>query len=274
MTHSALARILLLAAALLAASNLTGCGRSKDVQQDDELAAAQKLQSDARSALRSARWLDAQRYYQRLVTRYPFGDHAENALLEMAYAQFRANDHDRAIATSDRFIRTYPLSENLAYAYYLKGVVRARQGYSATGRFFGFDPANNDQTHIRQAFRDFREVVDRFPESDYAADARLRMVHLRNILARHEVAVAKYYLDRDAWVAASRRARQVMEEYPRTPSIADALAIQVISYEALGQQQLADKNRQVLNSNFPDYDLQEMRTPAHSGGFLARIWPF
>lgn len=273
MTHSVFARTLLLLAALMAASTLIGCSRSSDVQDDEEIA-VERLQTQARNALRSARWMDAQRHYQNLVTRYPFGEHAEDSLLELAYAQFRANEHDRAISTSERFIRTYPLSENLPYAYYLKGAIRAHQGRSVTGRLFGFDPANNDQTYLRRAFRDFREVVDRFPDTQYAEDARQRMVHLRNILARHEVMVAKYYLDREAWVAASRRAAEVLEEFPRTPSVADALAIQVIAYEELGQDELAERNRQVLNSNFPDYNMREMRTASGTGGFLARIWPF
>jgi outer membrane protein assembly factor BamD len=273
MTHTALSRTAVIIWLSLFSLLSVGCGSSGDTIEDSEDLAIEELQELARKALRSKRWADAQRYYQNLTTRFPFGDHAEDALLELAFAQYRANEQERAIATVERFMRTYPLSEDLAYAYFLRGVARSDQGISITSELFGMNPADNDQSFIRMAFRDFREVVDRFPESDYAADARQRMLYLRNILASHEISVARYYLEREAWIAASRRAQRVIDDFHRTPSVADALAIQVITYRAIGQTDLAEANRRVLAENFPGHTLAD---PNNSGedSWLARLWLF
>jgi outer membrane protein assembly factor BamD len=115
------------------------------------------------------------------------------------------------------------------------------------------DISRRDVTHLQQAFSDFNELVTRFPASEYARDARQRMVYLRNALAEAEVNVATFYIGRGANVAAANRARHVVENYGQTPAVADALAVLVEANWKLGLQGAAGDALKVLALNFPDY---------------------
>ena len=118
---------------------------------------------------------------------------------------------------------------------------------------FSTSIAEKDDSSARQAFEDFSELMRRYPDSKYAPDARQRMIFLRNRLADYEVHVAKYYMTREAYLSAANRAKYVVEHYPRTPAVANALDIMVTAYEILELDELAQKAKKVLQYNFPDY---------------------
>ena len=122
------------------------------------------------------------------------------------------------------------------------------------------DESQRDPASSLQAFEDFSELVKRYPDSQYAEDAKLRMTYLRNILAEHEIHVAHYYMRRGAFVAAANRARYVVEKYPRTPSIPDALVIMAKAYKVMELTELSTDALRVLELNYPNHPgLYEVR---------------
>ncbi|MEJ2130536.1 MAG: outer membrane protein assembly factor BamD, partial [Gammaproteobacteria bacterium] len=118
---------------------------------------------------------------------------------------------------------------------------------------FPTDPSKRDPGAARQSFADFGQLVSRYPNSPYAADARQRMIYLRNLLADSEVHIARYYMRREAWVAAGNRGRYVVENFPQTPAVPNALAIMIEAYMRLGLEAVANDALRVLVHNFPNY---------------------
>ncbi len=235
-------------AALFALLLLGGCA-SKQSQVD--LNDPDALYERGKASLDNGYYETAIRHYQELSTRFPFGDQAQQAQLDTAYAYYRLNQPESAIATAEQFIKTYPRHPHIDYAYYLRGVANFGQTRGALDDWLRIDSARRDPRSALDSFRYFSELVTRYPDSPYAADAVQRMVHLRHYLARHEMHVADYYLRREAWVAAANRARHVIETYPGAPAVRDALAVMARAYERLGLDDLAATARRVLETNFP-----------------------
>jgi outer membrane protein assembly factor BamD len=252
--------------ALAAVFLLSACSQEK---RDNE-PGAEVLYERAKDALDARRYEQAIRLYQRLTTLYPFGRHAEQAQLDLAYVQYRANRGENAIATLDRFIRTYPTHPNVDYAWYLKGLVHYSDALGFLRRLFPDQIIDRDQTSVRLAFNDFQELTQRYPQSRYVADARQRMVFLRNTMAEYEISVARYYLRRGVYLGAINRAEYVIEMYPNAPAKVDALEIMTESYEALELSELAADTRQVLELNLEDTP----RPEPEPEGLFKKLWPF
>jgi len=262
-------RVLLL---VLALGLLAGCG--KWFKKDDPLETlpVESMYQEAKSALTGGNLARATRYYQRLTARFPYGPYTEQAQLEMAYAQYRDNKPEDALSTINRFIRTYPAHQHIAYAFYLKALINFDRGTTGLDRLAGIDGTMRDQEFVVQSFNDFAELIRRYPNTRYAVDARQRMVFLRNQLARHEINVAQYYLRRKAWVAAVRRSQYVIEFYPQSEYQSDALAIMAESYARLGQDTLATDARRVLEQNDPNHPYLRGGWP-HSQGWWRKLLP-
>ncbi len=195
----------------------------------------------------------AVRAFTRLSSRFPFGPYTEQAQLNLAYAQFKDEKPDDAYSTINRFIKTYPTHRHIDYAYYLRGLINFNRSGGLLERYVGLDMTKRDQMNLHQSFDDFGALIGRYPQSAYAADARQRMVHLRNEMAQADLNIALYYLKREAYVAASNRARTIVENYPQTPQAGEALAVMVNSYRKLGQDKLAEDAERVLKLNYPDH---------------------
>ena len=230
---------------------LGGCGLLPEVQDETAGWSAQKLYAEARDNLNSGNFERAVQLFETLEARYPFGRYAQQAQLEIAYAYYKDNEPISAIAALDRFIKLHPNHPNLDYALYLKGLVNFHDDPGLFGNLVDQDPAERDPQAARESFAAFRELVTRFPNSKYTADATARMKFLVNALAMHEVHVARYYIKRQAWVAAANRASKVVETYPETPAVEEALAIMVMSYDRLNLTDLRDDAQRVLKLNFP-----------------------
>lgn len=260
----------LLAFALLAAVlAVTGCRKDKNV--DDDRPAA-TLYNEAKKFLDSHSWDRAIATYKALQTRYPFGRYTEQSMLDLSYAYFKRHDPQNAISTLNRFIRTYPTHPNVDYAYYLKGLVNYEENLGFLERLMPLRVRDRDQSAARDAFMDFNELLRRFPESRYVADARQRMVYLRNNLAAYEIAVADYYMRRRAYVAAANRARYALENYPNTPQNAEALVLLHRAYTALDLPELAAGTMTVLEMNYPDNYYVQGKKKKRS--LMERFWPF
>lgn len=247
---SGAARLLL----LLLVTLFAGCSLFGKKKEDPlETAAVEELYQRGVVALDNGNWNEAGRVFQRITGRFPFGPYSEQAQLNLAYVQYKDNKPDDAYSTVNRFIRTFPTHKNIDYAYYLRGLINFNREGDLLARWVGLDPNKRDQAYVKQSFDDFSDLLKRYPNSRYGPDARQRLIYLRNGMAQSELGVAIYYLRRGAYVAAANRAKQLIELYPRTPQIADALAVMTTSYHKLGQDSLATDSERVLKLNYPDH---------------------
>ncbi len=257
-TKETIMRIITLSCLLLALM-LNGC--ATDPKEQTIGWSADQMYAAAKEALKDDDYGTAIRYYELLEARYPFQAHAQQALLESIYAYHKFNEPESAIVAADRFIQQYPRHEHIDYAYYMKGLVNFQMNEGLLDRFLPLDKTQRDQSVSAHAFQDFSELIRRFPNSQYAEDARQRMLYLRNSTAQYEVNVAQFYMVRGAYLAAANRAKNVVETFQRTPAVPDALAIMVKAYRIMQMDELADSSLAVLKLNYPDYPkLQEVET--------------
>lgn len=184
-----------------------------------------------------------------LQSRYPYGRHAQQALMEIAYANYKQNEPEAALSAAERFIKQFPNSPNLDYVFYLKGLVNFNDNAGFFSRLSNQDPAERDPQTLRESFDSFRELVSRYPDSLYVEDAKLRMQFLINMLSRSEISVASYYLRRGAYIAAINRANNVLKEFPQTRETRNALQIMIMAYDAMGENDLRDDAQRVLDLN-------------------------
>lgn len=248
---------------------ISGCRKDKNL--DDERTAAE-LYAAAKRELDNKAWDRAILNYKLLQTRYPFGRYTEQSMLDLSYAYFKGREPENALSSLNRFIRTYPTHPNVDYAYYLKGIVNYEENLGFLERLMPSRVRDRDQSDARNAFTDFSELLRRFPASRYVADARQRMVFLRNNLAAYEIGVADYYMRRRAYIAAANRARYALETYPNTVDTAEALVILHQAYTELKLPELATGVMSVLALNYPDnYYVQGKKKKKK---WTDRLWPF
>jgi outer membrane protein assembly factor BamD len=239
---------------LLAVAALAGCGMFGEGKDDSARNwTVEKLYQEAKGAMDAGYYTKAVQYYEFLETRFPFGVYGQQALLDLAYAYYKTEDFESSISACDRFIRLYPQNPHVDYAYYLKGLGNFNRGKGMAERFLPIDLSQRDTAASMQSFRDFEELLKKFPDSRYAEDTTRRMVYLRNVLAQHEVNVATYYMRRGAYVAAANRARFVVENYSRTPSTPEALVIMAKAYKVLEMDDLSADAVRVLETNYPNH---------------------
>ncbi|WP_355661874.1 outer membrane protein assembly factor BamD [Halomonas salifodinae] len=241
-----------LGAFALAALLLAGCA-STTTESVPELE-ERKLYEQARGSLDDNRYTTAVEELEALDTRFPFGDYAEQTQLDLIYAYYQTRNWEATRAAANRFIRLHPSHPQADYALYMRGLASWQAGRFSLERLRLIDISKRDLGASRDAYTDFRALVDRYPESEYAPDARQRIVYLRNLLAQHELHVADFYLRRGAYLAAVERGRWVVENYPETPATRDALAVMVEGYMGL---EMNDRAREVLRTlidNAPDHE--------------------
>ncbi len=240
---------------------LCGCSYFKDKEEDStETWSAERLYAEAKGALDSGNFSKAVEYYEKLEARFPFGVYGQQAILDLAYAYYKNDNTDSAVSAANRFIKLYPQNSHVDYAYYLKGLANFSRGKGFTERFLPIDASQRDPGSALHAFQAFSALLKRFPDSEYADDAKQRMTYLRNLLAEHEVEVAKYYMRRTAYLAAANRARYVIEKYSRTPSVPDALVVMAKAYKVMEMNDLSEDAIRVLELNYPNHPgLYEIR---------------
>jgi outer membrane protein assembly factor BamD len=234
---------------ILGSAILSGCSST----QADPTAnwSTQKLHAEARDERDSGNYDKAVGLLDKLEGRAAGTPLAQQAQLDKAYAHFKAGEVPQAQATLDRFMKMHPASPAIDYALYLKGVANFNDNLGLFGSLSRQDLSERDQQAAKESFESFRELVNRFPDSKYAPDSRLRMTYIVNSLAEHEVHVARYYLTRGAYVAAINRAQVAVTDYSGTPAAEEALYILMSSYDALGMTSLRDDTKRVLTLNFP-----------------------
>lgn len=228
---------------------IAGCASKKEEEQTSEA----DLYQTAERQLKASQWETAIKNLQILEENFPFGTYAEQAQLELIYAHYMADEPDAAIATANRFIRLHPQHRNVDYAYYMLGMSSFTKDKGMFERVFPVDISRRDPGAARESLANFTQLLNRYPDSAYAADAAKRMLFLRNLLARYEIHVANYYFKRGAYIAAVGRGRYVLENFPRTPAIPDALAVMVQGYRLMKMPAQADEMLEILRTNYPTY---------------------
>jgi outer membrane protein assembly factor BamD len=218
----------------------------------EEVLAEETYYENARSDMRSGNFNSAESSLNALETYYPFGRYAEQAQLDLIYARYQNLDLEGSRAAADRFLRLNPQSEHADYALYMRGLASYNLDIGLGARYLPINVAARDPGEQRQAFQDFSELLNRFPSSQYAPDARQRMIAVRNRLAHLELLAARYYISREAYLAANNRARYIIENYPSTPPVEDALIILAETFRFLDLEKGAADAVALLRQNFPD----------------------
>jgi outer membrane protein assembly factor BamD len=235
---------------LIVALLLAGCSSNQPKVED---MSEQQLYEEITRNLDQGSYQVAVKNLQLLEARFPFGPYAEQAQLEIIYAYYKSFESEAAIAAADRFIRLHPQHPNADYAYYMKGLANYYIDEGFLANYMPTDMTQRDPGAALQSFEDFRQLLYRYPDSVYAADAKARLIFLRNRLARYEINVANYYFKRKAYLAAANRGRYVVENYPQTPAMGDALAVMVQAYQLLGLNDQANDSLEVLRLNYPEH---------------------
>ncbi len=213
---------------------------------------AEEFYQRARAELGSGNYLTAIDLYETLESRFPFGNYATQAQIDIAYAYFKFDEPDSAVTAADRFIKLHPRHPSVDYAYYLKGLINFERGGSVLDFLQARDLSAFDQQLVLNAYNDFRLLLQRFPDSRYATDARKRMIYLRDQLARSDYNTARYYASRDAWVAVVNRTRFILANYQGASVIRQTLELQLQGYERLEMEELARDTRRILELNYPN----------------------
>lgn len=235
---------------------ISGCSLFGDDEDENEfagLSTEEQFYERALDQLNGQNFRGAISTYQALESRFPFGRFAEQAQIEIVYAHYRNDDMEAARAAADRFIRLHPESDNIDYAFYMRGLSSFTDGGGLFNRFIPVDHTKRDPGRAQESFNDFAQLLALYPDSAYSGDARARMIFLRNNLAQYEIHVANYYLERRAYIAALRRAQYVVENFQGTPAVADGVAIMVECYLRTGLDELADTSLALLRENYPDH---------------------
>ena len=214
-------------------------------------ASLDKLYSEAKDDLSSGAYDRAIKGLEKVEGRAAGTVLAQQAQLDIAWAHYKSGDRAQSISTLDRFIKLNPSSPAMDYALYMKGIVNFNEDMGLFGRLASQDVSERDQQASRDALLAFRQVVEQFPESKYAPDAAIRIDFITNTLAAYEVHVARYYLNRGAYVAAANRAQSAVKEFETAPAVEEALSIMVRSYDKLGLEKLRDDAERVLRKSFP-----------------------
>jgi outer membrane protein assembly factor BamD len=243
--------------ASLGTALLGGCGLLPDVIDETAGWSPNKLYSEAKDAMAEGAYDKAIKLFEKLEARFPYGRFAQQAQLEVAYAYFRQSEPASAIAACDRFIRLHPNHPNVDYAYYLKGLANFNEDLGLLGYVSLQDLTERDPKAARESFDALKVLVNKYPESRYTPDATARMKYLVNALASHEVHVARYYMKREAYVAAVNRAQTAVKTYPDAPANEEALFIMVKAYDLLGMNDLRDDAERVMRKNFPKSEYYE-----------------
>ena len=228
--------LLLLPCALLAACS----GDEKQTSEAPKVPPVSELYSKGESLLNQKRYAKAAEALEKVDQEYPFTDEATRAQVLAAFAHYRDGEYTDAILVTERFIKLHPAHSHTAYMYYLRAMSYYEQ----------IADVRRDQATTQKALKALQEVARRFPHTDYARDARLKLDLVNDHLAGKEMGIGRYYLTRRRYVAAINRFQEVLHNYQTTSHVPEALYRLTEAYVALGVMQEAKKYASVLGHNY------------------------
>jgi outer membrane protein assembly factor BamD len=228
---------------------LNGCNTNKDLYKG---LSAEQIYTKAQENIKKESFHKASKDLEALEAHYPYSEYSNKAQLELIHAYYKSDESALGLSAANRFIRMNPHHPEVDYAYYLKGLINFEQNYSFTFRYLPLDRSARDPSTTQEAFDTFKQLIDRFPKSQYVPEAKKRMVFLRNALANHELHIMHYYIKRGAYLSAVNRANYIVQHFEQTPAIPKALIAMVQCYRKLGMRALADDALKTLKANFPN----------------------
>jgi outer membrane protein assembly factor BamD len=253
-----------LALAGVCAVALSACAGKEKPQIVAQQRPIDQIYTAGANKLDDRQWADAVQYFHEVERQYPYSEWARRAILMTAYAHYQANAYDDAREDADRFISLYPGNASAVYAYYIKAVCYFEQ----------IIDVGRDQAATEQALAALREVVRRYPTSQYATDAKLKIDMVNDQLAGKEMAIGRYYLRDGQPLAAIGRFRTVIDKYQTTSDAPEALYRLVESYLTLGLTEEAKRNAAVLGYNYPgDRWYQDAYSLMQGKGLRPQITP-
>ncbi len=239
----------LFASLFVATLGLQGCSTlSSLIEKEDSEKTVEEFYASATTSFKAEMWDAAIKEYEKLRSFYPYGKYAEQSYLELAYAYYRYSEPESAIRELNEFIRLFPKHPNVDYALYLRALAADSINKSWLDKFIT-DPASRDTKSTLRAFQYYSELLNRFPNSQYAPTASKRLIVLRNQMARHEFHVAQFYFNKQAYLAAANRARYILEQYPQAVITLDTLALLERAYLKLEMPEIAQDIQTVYHLN-------------------------
>lgn len=265
---------------ILMLASLTACSTMDlvtPIDTPDKTAnwSAADFYDEAKKSLDDENYINAIELYEGLESRYPFGQYAQQAQIDLAFAYYKNDEPESAIATANRFIRIHPRHKNVDYLYYLKGLINFNRGIGFLERYLPTDKSQRDPGAAIESLDDFATLIRRFPNSQYVADSKQRIIALKSNLALHELNVANYYMKRKAYVAAINRAKNIIEQYQNTTAVPRALLLMVDAYQHINMNDLAADAQRVYDLNYPN-GTPPLENPkyAHEKTTSEKIWEF
>ena len=234
---------------------LSAC--SSNEEMPDERLIEKELYDQAQSRLKNESYSTAIISLEALESRFPFGRDAEQAQAELIYAYYMNSQFEASQSAAERFINLHPRHSHTGYAYYMKGLAAFTDDSGLFSRYFQSDLEKREVVMAQTSFDELSDFISRYPQSKYVSHAKQRMIYLKNLLAKHEMYVADFYMKRGAYLAAISRSKYVIEHLPNTPQTPYALSILVEAYDLLGYEELKKRNLKILTSNYPDFNFQE-----------------
>lgn len=222
-----------------------GCGKRNDVVQGG----ADTLYDRATKSMGNGNYRNAIAYFEQLEARYPFSNLSKQARIDLIFAYYKNGEPESAIDAADQFMRENPTHPRVDYCLYMKGLAYFDEEPNILESVLRVDLAERPPRDTLKSFAALQELVRRFPASEYAPDARERMIFLRNRLAEYENYVARYYIRRGAYVAAMNRAKYALENYAGAPTADESLEILAEAYRRLGMTDLANDTERVIREN-------------------------
>jgi outer membrane protein assembly factor BamD len=213
---------------------------NKDAAQYNERPVEQ-IYADAWAQINKREWANAAKQFDEVDRQHPYSVWARRAMLMSAFCSYEGNNYTDAVSTADQYISLHPGSHEVAYAFYLKAISLYEQ----------IVDVNRDQANTQGALVALQDVVQRFPDTEYARDATLKIDLTQDHLAGKEMAVGRYYLTRGDYIGAINRFRVVVEQYQTTPQIAESLERLTEAYYSLGLNSEAQTAAAVLGANYP-----------------------
>lgn len=241
---------------LVFALGLSGCSSFGEDEYDETAGwSVERLYQDGKEEMNAGNWSTAAERFTAVEARYPFGPFAQQSLINLAYVQWKQDEPEMALATISRFQRQYPNHPGSDYMLFLRGLILFTPPSSRLAFLTQQDPAERDPRALRESFAAFEELITRYPQSRYAADARQRMSWLVNTMAEHQLHTARFYYEREGYVAAINRAQAVLTDYEGVPATEEALYIIMMSYQKLDMPDMSKDAERVLLANFPNTEL-------------------
>ena len=231
---------------------LIACANNEESAEEEFINDLVRAYETAQTAVEAGNFRRAIGIFESIQSRFPFSDLSNQIQLELIYAYYKSNAKEQTIDQTEAFIRENPTSPRIDYALYIQALSYFDEEPDILEKTFRKDMNKRPPQDVEKAYSILDRLVSRYPASEYAADAELRMIYLKNRLAAYENIVADYYIRSGAYVAALNRAKTALEQYNGVPSNRGSLDIMILAYEKLGMFDLASDTRRILAENYSD----------------------